>query len=240
MIADLDFLHMIPHSYLIRLIFASFLGAIIGLERDVHGRSAGLRTNLIVSLGAAVFMILSEVIPTSFIPKYDSTSILSADPTRIAANVIMGIGFIGAGVIIKAGFSVKGITTAACLWMSAGIGMSAGAGFYELALIVTAIGLASLIFLNPLERGYAKDAYRSLQIVTANETNISQVIDVVKRDGLKIIYLDKERNYETNKLKVIFTVRLHHKGVTDKFSHSIVQDIEKSGIPIYKIRWWHQ
>jgi putative Mg2+ transporter-C (MgtC) family protein len=229
-----------PFISLIRLLIASFLGALIGLERDVHGRSAGLRTNLIVSLGAAVFTILSEVISTSFIPQYDSTSILSADPTRIAANIIMGIGFIGAGVIIKAGFSVKGITTAACLWLSAGIGMSAGAGFYELALVVTIIGLASLILLNPLERGYAKDAYRSLQIITSNETNISQVIDVVKRDGLKIVYLDKERNYETNKLKIIFTVRLHHRGVTDKLSHGIVQDIENSGIPIYKIRWWHQ
>jgi len=240
MIADLNFLQMISHSYLVRLLFASFMGALIGLERDVHGRSAGLRTNLLVSLGAAVFMILSEVVSTSFIPEYDSTSILSADPTRIAANIIMGIGFIGAGVIIKAGFSVKGITTAACLWLSAGIGMSAGAGFYELSLIVTIIGLASLIFLNPLERGYAKDSYRSLQIITANETNISQVIDVVKRDGLKIVYMDKERNYETKKMKIIFTVRLHHKGGTDKLSHGIVQDIENSGIPVYKIRWWHQ
>jgi putative Mg2+ transporter-C (MgtC) family protein len=240
MIAELNFLHFLPHAYLVRLLFASFLGALIGLERDVHGRSAGLRTNLIVSLGAAVFTILSEVISTSFIPEYDSSSILSADPTRIAANIIMGIGFIGAGVIIKAGFSVKGITTAACLWMSAGIGMSAGAAFYELALIVTIIGLASLVFLNPLERGYAKDSYRSLLIVTANQTDMSQVIGVVKREGLKIIYMDKERNYETNKLKIIFTVRLHHRGVTDKLSHSIVQDIEKSGIPVYKIRWWHQ
>jgi putative Mg2+ transporter-C (MgtC) family protein len=135
---------------------------------------------------------------------------------------------------------VKGITTAACLWLSAGIGMSAGAGFYELSLIVTIIGLASLIFLNPLERSYAKDSYRSLQIITSNETNISQVIDVVKREGLKIVYMDKERNYETKKMKIIFTVRLHHKGGTDKLSHGIVQDVENSGIPVYKIRWWHQ
>jgi putative Mg2+ transporter-C (MgtC) family protein len=240
MIMNLNFLQMIPHFFLIRLFFASFLGALIGLERDIHGRSAGLRTNLLVSLGAAVFMILSEVIPTSFLSGHDSTSILRSDPSRIAANIIMGVGFLGAGVIIKSGFSVKGITTAACLWLSAGIGMSAGAGFYELALMVTAIGLISLIFLNRVEKAYAKDSYRSLQIMTTNDTDISQVIEVIKREGLKIMYSDEDRNYETNKMKIILTIRLHHKGVIDKLSHSIIRDIESSGISIYNIRWWHQ
>jgi putative Mg2+ transporter-C (MgtC) family protein len=154
MFLNMTFLKMIPHYFLIRLLFASLLGALIGVERDIHGRSAGLRTNLLVSLGAAVFMILSEVIPTSFISGHDSNSILRSDPSRIAANIITGIGFIGAGVIIKSGFSVKGLTTAACLWVSASIGMSAGAGLYELAIIVTTIGLISLIFLNQLEKVY--------------------------------------------------------------------------------------
>lgn len=240
MFLNMTFLKMIPHYFLIRLLFASLLGALIGVERDIHGRSAGLRTNLLVSLGAAVFMILSEVIPTSFISGHDSNSILRSDPSRIAANIITGIGFIGAGVIIKSGFSVKGLTTAACLWVSASIGMSAGAGLYELAIIVTTIGLISLIFLNQLEKVYAKDSYRSIQIVTSNDTNISKIIDVIKRDELKIIYLDKDRNYETNQMKVILTIRLHHRGVTDKLSHVIVKDIENSGINLYKIRWWHQ
>jgi putative Mg2+ transporter-C (MgtC) family protein len=240
MFLNMTFLKMIPHYFLIRLVFASALGASIGLERDIHGRSAGLRTNLLVSLGSAVFMILSEAIPTSFISGHNSNSILRSDPSRIAANIITGIGFIGAGVIIKSGFSVKGLTTAACLWVSAAIGMSAGAGLYELAIIVTAIGLISLIFLNHLEKVYAKDSYRSLQIITSNDTNISEIIDVIKRDEIKIIYLDKERNYETNKMKIIFTILLHHKGVTDKLSHVIVKDIENSGFYIQKIRWWHQ
>jgi putative Mg2+ transporter-C (MgtC) family protein len=231
---------MIPHTIGIRLIFASILGALIGFERDIHGRSAGLRTNLLISLGAAVFMILSETVSTSYLPGLDSNSILRTDPARIAANIITGIGFIGAGAIIKAGFSVKGLTTAACIWISAGIGMSAGTGFYELAIVVTTIGLFSLIFLNFFEKVYARDSYRTLEIISSLETNISKIIDTVKRKGLKIIYLDKVKDYETNKMKIYFTVRLHYKGVTDKLSHVIVNDLEKSGFQLYKIKWWHQ
>jgi putative Mg2+ transporter-C (MgtC) family protein len=240
MLLNMQFFHMIPHYFLIRLLFASVLGATIGFERDVHGRSAGLRTNLLVSLGAAVFMILSEVVATSYLSGHDSNSVLRADPTRIAANIITGIGFLGAGAIIKSGFSVKGITTAACLWISASIGMSAGGGFYELATLTTAIGLISLVFLNKLEKRYSKDYYRSLQLVTTNDTDISKIIGVVKRKGLNIIYLDQERNYETNRMKVIFTIRLHLRGVTDKVAHAVIGDIEKAGIRVYKIRWWHQ
>ena len=240
MLLNMSFLYMIPQYILIKILFASLLGALVGVERDIHGRSAGLRTNLLVSLGASVFMILSQSLPSLYLAGHDSTSILRSDPSRIAANVITGIGFLGAGVIIKSGFSVKGLTTAACLWISAAVGMSSGAGYYELALMVTAIGLISLIFLNKLEKIYAKDSYRSLQITTSTGTNISKVISVVKREGLKIMYCDNEIDYETDKMKIIFTIRLHHRGVTDKMSHAIVKDIDRLDIPIYMIRWWHQ
>ena len=118
--------------------------------------------------------------------------------------------------------------------------MSSGAGYYELALMVTAIGLISLIFLNKLEKIYAKDSYRSLQITTSTGTNISQVISVVKREGLKIMYCDNEIDYETDRMEIIFTIRLHYKGATDKISNAIVKDIDRSDIPVYKIKWWHQ
>jgi putative Mg2+ transporter-C (MgtC) family protein len=240
MLLNMNFLYMVPQFLLIKVLFASLLGALIGVERDMHGRSAGLRTNLLVSLGAAVFMILSQSLPSAYLGGHDSTSILRSDPSRIAANVITGIGFLGAGVIIKSGFSVKGLTTAACLWISASIGMSSGAGYYELAIIVTAIGLFSLIFLNKLERVYAKDTYRSLQVITSTDIDLSRLISLVKRGGLKIMYCDNEINYETGKMKVIFTVRLHYREATDIMAHAIVRDIYGSGIPVYIIKWWHQ
>ena len=117
------------NSFVFKLVLASFLGAIIGFERDVHGRAAGLRTHLLVSLGSAVFMVLSESIAVSYSNQI-TYPLLRVDPSRIAAQIITGIGFLGAGAIIKSGMSIRGLTTAACLWLSAGIGMSIGAGYF--------------------------------------------------------------------------------------------------------------
>jgi putative Mg2+ transporter-C (MgtC) family protein len=127
------------------LLVASLLGGLIGLERDIHGREAGLRTHLLVSLGAAVFMILSEQVARM------STGTFS-DPGRIAAQIVTGIGFLGAGAIIKAGVNVRGLTTAACLWTVAAVGMAAGAGSYVLAAVTTVIALICLILLKRFER----------------------------------------------------------------------------------------
>ena len=117
-------MNLIPEEIIelgFRILLASFLGGLIGLERDLHGRSAGLRTHLLVSLGASVFMIISGLIAKSPLG-VDAL----ADPGRIAAQTIVGIGFLGAGVIIKEGVNVRGLTTAACLWTVAAIGMAAG------------------------------------------------------------------------------------------------------------------
>lgn len=101
-------------TFIVRLIVAALLGALIGLERDYHGRSAGLRTNLLVSLGAAVFMILSGLV-ASFGRTDPGSGIGIPDPGRIAAQVVTGIGFLGAGAILKEGVTIRGLTTAACL-----------------------------------------------------------------------------------------------------------------------------
>ena len=101
---------ILSDSYIFRLLAACFLGALIGIERDVHGRAAGLRTNLLVSLGAAVFMLISEHIAIAFTSQFPG-SLVRTDPGRIAAQIITGIGFLGAGTIIKYGFTVKGLTT---------------------------------------------------------------------------------------------------------------------------------
>ena len=229
---------ILSDNYIIRLLIASILGAIIGIERDIHGRAAGLRTNLLVSLGSAVFMLVSEHIALSFETNI-SDSLIRTDPGRIAAQIITGIGFLGAGTIIKYGFTVKGLTTAACLWLSASIGMSAGAGLIELALIVTIIGLFSLVIFNLLEKIYAKDSYRILEITTSNNANISEIINAMATKNLKITRLDQERNYQEDKMVLTFNIKIFHKGITDKLSYKIVTNIEKIGIPIHKIKWYH-
>ncbi|HVL54640.1 MAG TPA: MgtC/SapB family protein [Vitreimonas sp.] len=120
-----------------RLVIASVLGAAIGFEREVHGHPAGMRTHLLVSLGAGLFTVLSIV---GFPPGEGAP----LDPSRVAAQVVSGIGFLGAGAIIKDGFSVRGLTTAASLWATAAVGMAAGAGDHLIALVATGIVLFSL------------------------------------------------------------------------------------------------
>jgi putative Mg2+ transporter-C (MgtC) family protein len=229
----------ISGNFLIRLAAACLLGGAIGLERDMHGRAAGLRTNMLVSLGSALFMLVSQAIALAYTTHAGGDSGLRIDPGRIAAQIITGIGFLGAGAIIKEGINVRGLTTAACLWVSAGIGMACGAGLFELAIVVTLIGLFTLIVLNRLERLYPKDSYRTLELAVPNQTNLSAVIDTVKRTHLKILYLDYERDYAKNQMIVLFSIRLFHRGVADKLSHQIIRDLESSGLSIQRIKWWH-
>lgn len=230
----------ISGNFLARLLAACILGGAIGFERDFHGRAAGLRTNMLVSMGSALFMLLSEaiaVVYSGFLTGADTG--LRVDPGRIAAQIITGIGFLGAGAIIKEGFNIRGMTTAACLWVSAGIGMACGAGFFELGIAVTLVSLFTLIVVNRFEKLYAKDSYRTLEIAVANDADLSGVIDIVKRENIKILHLDYERDYAKNQMVVLFTIRLFHRGVPDKLSHQIIGDLEKSGYPIQRIKWWH-
>ena len=226
-------------SFLIRLAAATLLGAVIGLERDMHGRAAGLRTNMLVSLGSALFMIISETVAVLYSANGTGETGLRVDPSRIAAQIIAGIGFLGAGAILKEGLNVRGLTTAACLWVSAGIGMAAGAGLFELAIVVTVISLFTLTAVGYLDRLYAKDAYRTLEIAVPAGTDLSRVIDTVKREKLKILFLDYERDYQKDQMVVVFNIRLFHRGVPDKLSHKIIGDLESSGFPIQRIKWWH-
>jgi putative Mg2+ transporter-C (MgtC) family protein len=127
---------------LLRLALAAALGAAVGLERELREREAGLRTHLLVSLGSALFTIASAYGFRDFL--VEGGALVRTDPTRIAAQIVTGIGFLGAGAIIRQGLSVRGLTTAATLWVVAAIGLTAGAGYYSAAVITTAIVILSL------------------------------------------------------------------------------------------------
>jgi putative Mg2+ transporter-C (MgtC) family protein len=125
-----------------RVALAAALGAVLGLERELRDREAGLRTHLLVSVGAALFTIVSAYGFREFLTS--GQSVVRMDPTRIAAQIVTGIGFLGAGAIIRQGLAVRGLTTAATLWVVAAIGLAAGAGYYSAALITTGVALAAL------------------------------------------------------------------------------------------------
>jgi putative Mg2+ transporter-C (MgtC) family protein len=127
---------------LVRLAVASGLGAAVGFERELRDREAGIRTHLLVSLGAALFTIVSAYGFHSFLTH--GGSVVRADPARIAAQIVVGIGFLGAGAIIREGLSVRGLTTAATLWVVAAIGLASGAGYYGPAVATTALTIFAL------------------------------------------------------------------------------------------------
>jgi putative Mg2+ transporter-C (MgtC) family protein len=124
--------------FIIRLLVATALGAVIGLDREYRTKAAGFRTHVLVALGSALFMIIS-VHGFDDLPKDQMT--LRMDPARIAAQVVTGIGFIGAGTIIFQKNVVKGLTTAAGLWVTAAVGMACGVGMYVLAMVSTLLVL---------------------------------------------------------------------------------------------------
>jgi len=224
-------------THIIRLLVAALLGFLIGLEREVHGRAAGLRTHLLVCMGSAVFMILSESIARSMLDTYGPTATIP-DPGRIAAQVVTGIGFLGAGTILKEGFTIRGLTTAACLWIAAGIGLTAGAGLYTISVATTFISLFFLISLQYFEKICRKDTYRVLAITTDNETSVSEIIEQVKSvTNLRVTSFDLERNFETKTTLVEISTLTTDKGVTAFITQQIVQALEQAKIPVKKIRW---
>jgi putative Mg2+ transporter-C (MgtC) family protein len=127
---------------LLRIGLAALLGGAVGAERELREREAGLRTHLLVSVGAALFTLVSAYAWRDF--TFSRASGVTFDPTRIAAQIVSGVGFLGAGAIIRQGLSVRGLTTAATLWVVAAIGMAAGAGYYSAATITTILVLFSL------------------------------------------------------------------------------------------------
>ena len=127
---------------LVRLVVAGILGGAIGAERELRDHDAGLRTHTLVAVGAALFTLVSAYAWTDF--TFSARNGTTYDPTRIAAQIVTGIGFLGAGAIIRQGLSVRGLTTAASLWVVAAIGMAAGAGYYSGAVVTTIVVLVSL------------------------------------------------------------------------------------------------
>ena len=132
---------------LIRIVVSIILGSIIGLEREITNKSAGLRTQILVCLGSCIFTILSIYGFSTAVTLYPL-----GDPARIAAQIITGIGFIGAGTVLRNGPTVFGLTTAATLWMAASIGMACGSGMYDVATIATFASVLVLTLIRVFER----------------------------------------------------------------------------------------
>jgi putative Mg2+ transporter-C (MgtC) family protein len=200
-------LHELPtlnwDESLLRLALAAALGGLIGVEREIREREAGLRTHMLVALGSALFTIVSAYGFHAFLAS--GQSVVRADPTRIAAQIVTGIGFLGAGAIIRQGLSVRGLTTAATLWVVAAIGLAAGAGYYSAAVITTALVLVSLwplrIAAYKLLHRYRAEEGRLLVELHAG-TSPGAVIDEVERTGARIETIEVSQEGDRRRLEL--------------------------------------
>lgn len=158
----------------LRLAVAAGLGAAVGFERELRDREAGMRTHLLVALGSCLFTLVSAYGFHDFLASGDA--VVRADPSRIAAQIVTGIGFLGAGAIIREGLSVRGLTTAGSLWVVAAIGMAVGAGFYWAAVVTAGVTLFALGPLRIL-------GYRVVERFRAEENRL--IVELVEGQGIE-------------------------------------------------------
>jgi putative Mg2+ transporter-C (MgtC) family protein len=192
---------------LLRVVLAGVLGGAIGVEREIREREAGLRTHLLVAVGASLFTLVSAYAWHDF--HFSNQSGITYDPTRIAAQVVTGIGFLGAGAIIRQGLSVRGLTTAASLWVVAAIGVAAGAGYYTGAVVTTIVVLVSLWPLRILayrliER--IRPGERRLEVELGANESPSLLLEILERHGgeVRAFEVDDSRD----RRRVVLDLRL--------------------------------
>jgi len=189
----------------LRVCLATVLGGLVGIERERSERAAGLRTHALVGLGAAVFMIISA---------FGFRDILGAravvlDPSRVAAQIVTGIGFLGAGTIIFQREMVRGLTTAASIWAVAAVGAAVGGGMYLLAASTTALTLGVLAGLKPVENRWFRTHHnRSLSLLfDPGTTSLSEIESVVEQDGYpldQIVILPRQSG-ELDRVDLVFS-----------------------------------
>jgi len=216
---------------LLRVAVAAALGGAVGLERELREREAGFRTHMLVAVGSALFTLVSAYGFHEFL--VGGGNVIRADPTRIAAQIVTGIGFLGAGAIIRQGFSVRGLTTAATLWVVAAIGMASGAGYYSAAVITTALVLISLWPLRILAfrtmRRFRPETERLLVQLPAGESP-SPVIERLEALGGSLQSL--EVGHEADRRTVLIDVTLPPKADPP----AIVADLSELE-QVLEIRW---
>lgn len=203
----------IDAGLIVRLLGAALLGGVIGAEREASEQAAGLRTHIAVALGAALFGAVSTLGFQEFDQSRAGT-VLQADVTRVASNVAVGIGFLGAGVIFRQGHSIKNLTTAASLWVVAAIGLAAGVGDMSMAVIATLVLLLSLVLLRPVRKlirrqaGHRDTTY--LRVEVNDRPGVGDVIAAVDdAAALELRHVDVETAHD----QTVVVVQM--KGTTD-------------------------
>lgn len=200
-----------------RLILASVLSGIIGFEREFHGRAAGFRTHILLCVGSTLIMLTSMHIFDVYQGK------VPCDPARIAAGVVTGIGFLGAGTIMRSRASVRGLTTAASLWVVAGIGLAVGSGLYLASLVTTILVMITLMLFSRLEHAMIrKDWYKSI-IIEAKEgiDQLKGIREILTEYRADITDFEVKRSSDGLNMVLKLGLKLY----TTKFDDQLTQEI---------------
>lgn len=198
---------------LLRLLLGVLYGGGVGLERQINGRPAGFRTHILICVASVLLMELSEYYQYL---SYMNPEYVRLDPGRIAAGAITGIGFIGAGVIIKMGANVLGLTTAASLWMVSAIGFSVGAGFYMPALAAFGVTVFSLFILRLVERITPGIVFKSLTIKAAAGVDEEAIKEVLKRFHTSLYRNDYEVDNSEQAITLYYTISIRRRPMKEK------------------------
>ena len=192
---------------LLRMLVALALGAAIGFERDRHRRPAGLRTHMLVSMAAAMFMIVSTQF--AFLQGYPKESLEVVDGSRIASQVVAGAGFLVGGAILRSGFAVHGMTTAAGLWLVTAIGLTSGAGMFIEAVAATVLGVFALWGLRAIEEKGNQRARGLVSLELDEQVTLGDVVQAIEQAGASVITHSYRRRYGKD-LGVEVTLSVRH------------------------------
>lgn len=193
-----------PYTAAVKLAISFFLGAIIGIERQFRRREAGMRTFTLICMGSTAAMLISIWIPQCY-PNF-----LNGDPGRIAAQVLTGIGFLGAGAIMQSHGSIHGLTTAACIWVIAVIGLAVGAGMYVPAMLATMLTLIVLVSLERLEKRMFLNGVNKILTITCSTAtpDLKAIRKILEDKNVFIVSVSFETLYEENRSVITYKVNV--------------------------------
>jgi len=192
------------------LLLSVLLGGAIGLEREIHGRPAGVRTHILVCLSATMLLRLSHLVDYGVIDLGEVGKVVF-DPNRMGAGIVTGIGFLGAATVIRSGDIVRGLTTAACIWFVAALGIVIGAGAYTFAAAGTLVTLLVLIYVNRLARGITPTVYRRLLISSHADDVVSlvtQTREYLASRSMRVLDIASSFDTEDNAHEMVFYISL--------------------------------
>jgi putative Mg2+ transporter-C (MgtC) family protein len=219
---------------ILRLLLGAVIGGIIGFEREAHGRAAGFRTQLIVCVAAVLIMIISE---NYYLNLPSDNPAFRIDPARISSGALVGIGFLGAGVIVKSGFTIRGLTTAASLWIVSAIGLAIGGGFYFEGIATATLTITALVILRKMEKKIRILLYKTVTVTAKPLKNIEEkIVSIFSDYGINIHSIDYERNQATGEVIYNFHISTRNRDILrDIFRElSSIEWIERIRISSYR------